>query len=83
MSTNHKIEIDDLIGDAVANAIARRNDIQPLSGEEASSISGGLTASDKGTTPGKNPKPKFEEIKFCPPIVVGLVAVDFPKSSLS
>ena len=77
MSANQKIEIDDLISDAVANAVARRNDMQILSGEEASSISGGLVALNKDTDFSNDTKIKSVEFKPYP-LVVGLVAYEPP-----
>ncbi|MBW4612808.1 MAG: hypothetical protein KME21_05915 [Desmonostoc vinosum HA7617-LM4] len=64
---NHKnpIEINDLIGDAVENAITRRNaslysedDFSNLSEEEAANIAGGLTS-----------------LKLIPPITAGIFPV--------
>jgi|GEM_PF-5293704 len=74
MSANQKIEIDDLISDAVANAVARRNDMQILSGEEASSISGGLVALNKDTDLSNDTTLKPVGFKHYP-IVVGLIYV--------
>ncbi|MDF5706981.1 MAG: hypothetical protein PUP90_04675 [Nostoc sp. S4] len=69
---NNQIEINDLIDEAVNNALARRNhvidvneDLANLSSEEAENIVGGLSTP---TVAGFKP--------VCPPIIVGLIAVD-------
>jgi hypothetical protein len=76
---NNHSEINDLIDEAVNNALARRNEVQDpsasllnLSDEEVANIVGGKT----------NPaiagfKPVYPTKPVCPPpIVVGLVATD-------
>lgn len=64
---NGQIEINDLIGDAVKNAVSRRNQaldsedaLSALSNEKAGSIAGG-------------------QIK--PPIITGIIAPDYPPIS--
>jgi hypothetical protein len=67
-----RLEINDLIDDAVSNAMARRSlnrdsdDVMSgLSYEETASIAGGLTT-DKVVT-----------LKaVCPPVAIGLIALD-------
>lgn len=77
-----QIEIDDLIGDAIANAVTRRGLVETLSDEEATSIAGGLTEEQKAilikrvpTVAGFKPiQPTCPPVKpICPPIVVGLI----------
>ena len=83
------MEINDLIQDAISNALTRRGLVEQeactaLSDEEAARISGGLTSEIKATKlnpiepvcPPTKPTP----IKpICPPIIVGLIAVDNDK----
>jgi hypothetical protein len=71
---NSKVEINDLIDDAVNNALARRNEaLVDVSNEEAENIAGGLAIFPiilgfiKPFPLGKI---------ACPPIVVGLIAVN-------
>lgn len=58
MNNNHRsqIEINDLIGDAVTNAIARRNQVDSefsaLSNEQVKSIAGGIKIISSYTTTG-------------------------------
>lgn len=61
---NQQMEINDLIADAVTNAMTRR-DLLGLSDQEAAGVMGGLTA-DIAVT-------ELKEI--CPPTVVGLIAL--------
>ena len=80
-----KIEINDLIDDAVVNAIARRSGWETLSDEEAARVAGGQTESivleeaDPIYLP-KDPicvpiKPTKLPIKFiCPPLIMGKIA---------
>lgn len=42
--SNHQLEINDLIDDAITNAVTRRGLVETLSDEEAASVGGGLTA---------------------------------------
>ncbi len=63
MDKQHRsqIEINDLIGDAVNNAVARRSQIDSqlsvLSDEQVKSVVGG------------------QEIDICPPIIAGMIVV--------
>ncbi|MGH2414918.1 MAG: hypothetical protein ACRDEA_14750 [Microcystaceae cyanobacterium] len=82
---NGKFEINDLIDDAVKNAVARRSQVidsedalSVLPEKEAQSVVGGLTTTSKSTSSpvitGKIATPKA----VCPPITVGLIANDYP-----
>ncbi len=73
------LEINDLIDDAVNNAVARRSlgtdsedALSALSYEEAARVAGGLTT---GTVAGLK--------SVCPPITIGLVAGDPPNQQTS
>ena len=72
ISKNHraKVEITDLIAEAVSNAEARRHQITDveasLSDAEAAAVKGGFSASVKPIILGK---------MICPPIIVGLIAL--------
>ncbi len=45
MKTNNRLEINDLIEDAVTNALARRTEaVESVSDEEAKNIAGGLAS---------------------------------------
>ncbi len=61
---NQQMEINDLIADAVTNAVTRR-DLVGLSEQEAAGIMGGLTSDIAAT--------ELKEI--CPPTIVGLIAL--------
>lgn len=68
-----QLEINDLIGDAVNNAVARRSQIDSelsaLSDEQLKSVAGGLIIKDTIWPP-------FTiGIILCPPVIVGLIAV--------
>ncbi|MEC4813250.1 MAG: hypothetical protein SAK29_08280 [Scytonema sp. PMC 1069.18] len=75
---NSQMEINDLIDNAIINAVARR-ELSSLSEQEATKIFGGLTseiavAGFKEVEPICPPtKPTVKPI--CPPIVVGLIAL--------
>ncbi|MBW4616938.1 MAG: hypothetical protein KME21_27575 [Desmonostoc vinosum HA7617-LM4] len=77
MEGRQKIEISDLLDQAVENALARRNsalhsedDLLSLSDAETTNIAGGLTTVSKIVKP-----PIVLGIKpICPPIIVGLIA---------
>jgi hypothetical protein len=78
---NGQIEIHDLIGDAIANAVTRRElasseeALLALSDEEAAAIAGGLAAYDSAESYKKKPDitiAGFKPIKPC--IIVGLIA---------
>jgi hypothetical protein len=68
---NRIMEINDLIHDAISNALTRRGLVEEeactaLSDEEAAKIAGGLTSEIKSI--------KFDPIEpVCPPILVGLI----------
>lgn len=85
-----QIEINDLIDDAMKNALARRGLVEQealltLSDDEIVGVIGGLTTQKPViadeidiTVAGFKPiKPPIKPI--CPPIVVGLIAVDNDK----
>lgn len=66
-----QLEINDLIGDAVKNALSRRNEVidsedalSALSDEEAGSIAGGITIKPAQPT-------KIGLIAYDPPIICG------------
>ncbi len=68
-----QVEINDLIGDAVNNAVFRRNEVidsedalSALSNDEAGSIAGGISISIKPILVGKKP--------IAPPIICGIIA---------
>lgn len=72
MDKQHRsqLEINDLIGDAVNNAVARRSQIDSelsaLSDEQVKSVAGGRNIMN----------PTIMDYKsICPPITVGLIAV--------
>lgn len=79
-----KMEINDLIGAAVANALTRRELVETLSDEEATSVAGGLTVEEAKlsiycpTIAGFKPIQPIQPIKpikpICP-IVVGLIYI--------
>ncbi|NMG22069.1 hypothetical protein [Brasilonema bromeliae] len=93
INSNGRFEINDLIDDAVKNAVARRSQVIDsedallvLAETEAQSIIGGAAAaiSESKVSPlitGKiavsepTPKPPIKAV-VCPPIIVGLIAVD-------
>lgn len=71
---NQQMEINDLIADAVTNAVTRRQLLETeeallgLSEEEAAGIMGGLTSQIADT--------EYKQIDpLCPPIVLGLIAL--------
>lgn len=80
---NGHLEIHDLIGDAIANAVTRRGlassseALLALSDEEATAIAGGLAAKDSAIISDKKPNITIAGAKpIKPPIlVVGLIAV--------
>ncbi|KAB8334418.1 hypothetical protein SD80_008475 [Scytonema tolypothrichoides VB-61278] len=93
INSNGRFEINDLIDDAVKNAVARRSQVIDsedallvLAQTEAQSILGGAVAiteskispliTGKIVAPEPTPKPPIKPI--CPPIVLGLIAVDNP-----
>ena len=64
MKTNNRFEINDLIDDAVNNAVARRNEaLLSLSDEEAQNVTGG----------GTSPTVLGVVIDPIPPIVHGII----------
>jgi hypothetical protein len=71
METNKKnqFEINDLIDEAVNNAVARRGEaldsVENLSDEEAKNVTGGALI-----------RPIILGIIICPPITIGLIAVN-------
>lgn len=76
-----QVEINDLIGDAVKNAVFRRhqvidseNALSALSDEEARGIAGGQQIKDIEVV-GLKP--------ICPPIIVGIIATDPPINQIS
>ncbi|AFZ59476.1 hypothetical protein H6G54_07920 [Anabaena cylindrica FACHB-243] len=65
---NNQFEINDLIDEAVNNAVARRQEtLLDLSDEEAKNVAGGASLSIKPIILGRI---------FCPPITIGIIAVD-------
>ncbi|MGM3308752.1 hypothetical protein ACSQ6I_22710 [Anabaena sp. WFMT] len=71
---NNQFEINDLIDEAVNNAVARRHEaldseeaLLDLSDEEAKNVAGGASLSIK---------PIIFGYIICPPITIGLIAVD-------
>ena len=71
---NSKVEINDLIDDAVNNALARRNEaLVDVSNEEAENIAGGLAISPikLGFV-----NPIILGRIVCPPITIGIIAVN-------
>ncbi|MGF1935083.1 MAG: hypothetical protein RM347_011870 [Nostoc sp. ChiQUE02] len=78
---NHQMEINDLIDDAIVNAVTRRELVETLSDEEAARVAGGLTA--EATKVPVSIKPEiiagFKPIQpikpICPPLIVGLIAL--------
>ncbi|MGD1704248.1 MAG: hypothetical protein F6K22_07690 [Okeania sp. SIO2F4] len=95
--SNRKLEINDLIDNAIDNAVARRGLVETLSDDEAQSIGGGLSlAPQKPVIAGFKPicypikpiEPVCYPIKppikpFCPPIIVGLIAVPEDQEKLA
>jgi hypothetical protein len=83
------MEINDLIQDAISNALTRRGLLEEetllaLSDEEATRIAGGLTSEIKLTKFNPiepvSPPTKPTSIKpICPPIIVGLIVQDYDK----
>ncbi|MBN3909472.1 MAG: hypothetical protein HWQ35_23885 [Nostoc sp. NMS1] len=79
---NHQMEINDLIDDAIVNAITRRELVETLSDDEAAGVTGGLTAETTKVALSIKPdviiagfKP-IQPIKpICPPLIVGLIAL--------
>ncbi|MBW4565265.1 MAG: hypothetical protein KME32_30105 [Mojavia pulchra JT2-VF2] len=91
---NQQMEINDLIADAVTNAVTRRGllgteeGLLGLSDHEAASIAGGLTSETTITKlkpidpviAGMIALPDDPPVKpICEPIIVGLIAVDPPE----
>jgi hypothetical protein len=86
---NRQLEINDLIDDAISNAVTRRGLVENLSDDEAASVGGGLEVAnpmiagfkpiDPVCPPTKPPiKPTCPPTKppikpICPPIVVGII----------
>jgi hypothetical protein len=82
---NHQMEINDLIDDAITNALVRRGLVEKeetlltLSEQETAGVIGGLTskiavAGFKPINPVCPPtKPTIKPV--CPPIVIGLIAL--------
>jgi hypothetical protein len=83
------MEINDLIHDAISNALTRRGLVEEdaciaLSDEEAARIAGGLTSEIKATkfSPIEPVSPPTKPISIkpiCPPIIVGLIVQDYDK----
>jgi hypothetical protein len=80
--SNHQMEINDLIDDAITNAVTRRELVETLSDEESAGVAGGLTA--ETTKVARIIKPDiiiagFKPIQpiepICPPFIVGLIAL--------
>jgi hypothetical protein len=76
---NSQIEINDLIDDAVKNAVTRRNEaldseeaLLSMSDEEAKSVAGGLSKINPIT---------LGRI-YIPPTTIGLIAVPYPIDTL-
>ncbi len=98
--SNRKLEINDLIDNAIDNAVARRGLVETLSDDEAKSIGGGqsfsLSEEKISIVAGFKPicypikpiEPVCYPIKppikpFCPPIIVGLIAVPEDQEKLA
>ncbi len=108
--SNRKLEINDLIDNAIDNAVARRGLVETLSDDEAKSIGGGQSFSlseekisivagfkpicypikpiEPVCYPIKPIEPVCYPIKppikpFCPPIIVGLIAVPEDQEKLA
>ncbi len=73
MSVDQKIEIDDLI----CNFVTRLDILQPLSAEEASSITGGLTPSSKDVAPLKHIDSNLETAKTIGPFTISPIDKNF------
>jgi hypothetical protein len=76
---NHQMEINDLIDNAIVNAVTRRESVETLSDDEAAKVAGGLTAEATKIAPSIKPEviiAGFKPIKpICPPLIVGLIAL--------
>ncbi len=88
------MEINDLIQDAISNALTRRGLVEEeacttLSDDEAARVGGGLTSEIKATKfhPIEPVCPPTKPISInpdCPPFLVGLmIAPDYDKKSIS
>ncbi len=82
---NHQMEINDLIDDAILNAVTRRELVETLSDDEAAKVAGGLTAETTKIAvsikpeiiiAGFKPIQPIKPVKpICPPLIVGLIAL--------